>query len=198
MYDGPSVCLCPSVSRFLGVCGFLCFFRVVSVRVPVTYIVCETPSLSAQCALKTVVVLCWLGLTRVVRNPLDVEVAPQTSSEGDIAQTGLSEVVVRELKRQTRVIRSQLAMSDSKRQTYCWRGHHDSSQPTLHGIVRWQMDAHPTGEDPKDVGNYTKLNLAKVSCSREVDTKHTSVEAIFTHMVDCTLRTTGEVAKLCA
>ena len=59
--DGPSVCLCPSVSRGLSVC-FSVFFCAVSVRVPVSYIVCELVSLSAQCALETVVVLCCLGL----------------------------------------------------------------------------------------------------------------------------------------
>ena len=41
---------------------FSVFFWVASVRVPVSYIVCELPSLSAQCVQETVVVLCWLGL----------------------------------------------------------------------------------------------------------------------------------------
>ena len=49
------------VSRPEHVC-FSVIFWAVSVRVPVSYIVCELPSLSAQCALEPVVVLCWLGL----------------------------------------------------------------------------------------------------------------------------------------
>ena len=61
MSDGPSVCLCPSVSRGLRECDSLCFLAV-CVCLLVSYIVCELPSLSAQCALETVVVLCRLGL----------------------------------------------------------------------------------------------------------------------------------------
>ena len=59
--DGPSVCLCPSMSHGLGVCVSLCFWAV-SLRMPVSYIVCKLLSLSAQCALEIVVVQCWLGL----------------------------------------------------------------------------------------------------------------------------------------
>ena len=58
-----SFCLSVSISvlRPRRVC-FSVFFWAVSVRVPVSYIVCELPSLYAQRALETVVVLCWLGL----------------------------------------------------------------------------------------------------------------------------------------
>ena len=49
-----------SVSRPRRVC-FSVLFLAVSVRVLVSFIVCELPSLSAQCALETFVVLCWLG-----------------------------------------------------------------------------------------------------------------------------------------
>ena len=52
-----------SVSRNGRVCFSVCFCAVF-VRVPVSYIVCELPSLSAQCALETVVALCsWAALT---------------------------------------------------------------------------------------------------------------------------------------
>ena len=71
---GPSVCVHQRLAAWA--CVLLCFFWAVSVRVPVSYIVCELPSLSAPCALETVVVLCqrkltcpilsWFVLSRVV------------------------------------------------------------------------------------------------------------------------------------
>eukprot|EP00974_Lingulodinium_polyedra_P026370 2543977-Lingulodinium_polyedra.AAC.1 len=47
-------------------------------------------------------------LRRVTANLPGVEVVPQTSPEGDHAANGLAEVGVRELKAQTRVLRSQV------------------------------------------------------------------------------------------
>ena len=46
------------LSAFVCICLSVC----ASVRVPLLYVVCVLPSLSAQCALETVVVFCWLGL----------------------------------------------------------------------------------------------------------------------------------------
>ena len=63
------VCRRFCVTVLLSVCVHQCpaawacvFLWAVSVRVLVSYIVCELPSLPAQCALEAVVVLCWLGL----------------------------------------------------------------------------------------------------------------------------------------
>ena len=56
-----SVCVHQCLAAWTCVC-FSAFYWAVSVRVLVSYIVCELPFLSAQCALETVVVLCWLGL----------------------------------------------------------------------------------------------------------------------------------------
>ena len=64
-----SVCHCLCLTVLLSVCDHQCLaakacvFLAVSVRVPVSYIVCELPSLSAKCALETAVVLCWRGLS---------------------------------------------------------------------------------------------------------------------------------------
>ena len=56
------VSLCQSVSHSPGVCVSPCFLGCVCPYACLSLIVCELPSLSAQCALETVDVLCWLGL----------------------------------------------------------------------------------------------------------------------------------------
>ena len=56
-------------------------------------------------------------LRRVAANLPGIEVIPKTSPEGDHAANGLAEVGVREVKSQSRVIRSQLEARLQKRLT---------------------------------------------------------------------------------